>query len=558
MPTGENTTRISRRTVLKTALVAGAGVAGASAGLLGAAAPAAAQITHPGLLHTQADFDRMRARVMAGDQPWQAGWERLIANPRSHPGRTPNPQQTIVRGASSGENYHILYNDIHAAYQNALRWKIQNNTDHGDTARDICNAWSATLQEVTGNSNVSLAAGIYGYQFANVGEIMRGYPGFDLGRFQQMMNDIFYPLNLDFLVRHHGNCDSHYWANWDLCNMNSILAIGVLTDDQSKIDWAVDYFFNGVGNGAILNAIPHLHENDTLGQWQESGRDQGHTLMGVGQMGAFCEMAWNQGHDLYGAHDSRFAKACEYIAKYNLGNSVPFTDYYWESGHNCDPNTHTAISEHGRGHIRPVWERVYNHYVRRRGLTMPYTEQFAAEVRPEGGGGDYGHTSGGFDQLGFGTLTCTQDPSGGGPLPLGSRSLRSVNFSGRYIRHRDFLGFLDEVTSSSSSQIKEDATFTVVAGLAGGGHSLRAANGMYLRHQNYRIRLGTDDGSTLFAQDASFYAQSGTENGSVRLQSYNYPARYLRHRDYELWLDEDDGSDLFRDDSSFYNVDPWG
>ncbi len=413
MPAHDNDNRVSdntinRRTVLKSAMAAGVGVAGASVGLLGVATPASAALSHPGLLHTQADFDRMRSRVMAGDQPWQAGWERLTANPHSHPGWTPNPQETIRRGGGSGENYPILYNDIHAAYQNALRWKIQGLTSHGDTARDICNAWSATLQEITGDTNASLALGIYGYQFANVGEIMRGYPGFDFGRFQTMMNDIFYPGNLDFLVRRHDTCPSHYWANWVLCNMNSILAIGVLADDQSKIDWAVDYFFNGVGQGSILNAIPHLHENDTLGQWQESGRDQGHTLMGVGQMGAFCEMAWNQGYDLYGAHDSRFMKACEYIARYNLGNSVPFTDYYWESGHNCDPNWHTQISDHSRGQIRPVWERVYNHYGVRRGLSVPYTAQFASEVRAEGGGGDYGSTSGGYDQLGFGTLTCTR------------------------------------------------------------------------------------------------------------------------------------------------------
>jgi hypothetical protein len=31
----------------------------------------------------------------------------------------------------------------------------------------------------------------------------------------------------------------------------------------------------------------------------------------------------------------------------------------------------------------------------------------AEKVRPEGGGGDYGPNSGGFDQLGYGTLTAT-------------------------------------------------------------------------------------------------------------------------------------------------------
>jgi hypothetical protein len=42
-----------------------------------------------------------------------------------------------------------------------------------------------------------------------------------------------------------------------------------------------------------------------------------------------------------------------------------------------------------------------------KGLHAPFTQQFAEQVRPEGGGGQYGTNSGGFDQLGFGTLAFT-------------------------------------------------------------------------------------------------------------------------------------------------------
>jgi hypothetical protein len=63
-----------------------------------------------------------------------------------------------------------------------------------------------------------------------------------------------------------------------------------------------------------------------------------------------------------------------------------------------------VISSASRGEIRPVWDILYYHYARRRGLSVPYIQAMAESVRPEGGGGDYGTTSGGFDQLGFGTL----------------------------------------------------------------------------------------------------------------------------------------------------------
>ncbi|MER6144371.1 alginate lyase family protein [Streptomyces sparsogenes] len=402
----ENTHQPSRRGVLKAA--GGLALAGAAGGLTaavtaGAADAAPATFTHPGMLHAYGELNRAKVRVAAGDDPWLAGWKRLTANAHAQSGWKPNPQATIIRGGT-GENYGILYNDIHAAYQNALRWKIAGTTAHGDTARDILNAWSAKLTTVTGTSDRFLAAGIYGYQFANVAELMRGYSGFDLNRFKRMMLSVFYPLNNQFLTRHNDACVTHYWANWDLCNMNSLLAIGILCDDAAKYDQAVNYFKNGAGNGSIKHAVPFVYDSQGLAQWQESGRDQGHTMMGMGQMGAFCEMAWSQGEDLYGYDNNRFMKAAQYVAKYNLGQDVPFTTYTWGTGQNCAQQSQTVISSASRGQARPVWDILHYHYARRRGLSVPYITAMAEKGRPEGGGGDYGSTSGGFDQLGFGTL----------------------------------------------------------------------------------------------------------------------------------------------------------
>jgi hypothetical protein len=439
MSSAGNSRKINRRALFKTAVVAGAlGAAGtATMRLAGAAEPGAAGVTprpfaHPGLLHTQADFDRMAAKVEAGAEPWKAGWDKLVANGHSQSSWKARPLETVIRGGE-GQNYPQLYNDIHAAYQNALRWRITGDTAHGDTARDILNAWSATLRTITGNADRFLAAGIYGYQFANAAEIMRGYTGFDLGRFQAMLLEVFYPLNDQFLTDHNGACITNYWANWDLCTMASILAIGVVCDDRAKFDRAVEYFKTGAGNGSIGHAVPFLHSGG-LAQWQESGRDQGHTMMGMGMMGTFCEMAWNQGQDLYGYDDNRFLRAAEYVAKYNLGGSVPFTTYTWGTGTNCAQRSQTVISDVGRGQVRPVWERLYHHYGTRRGLTVPNLAAAVASVRPEGGGGDFGPNSGGFDELGFGTLTYTGEAdssivSGGVYQLISARSGKALDNS---------------------------------------------------------------------------------------------------------------------------------
>lgn len=93
----------------------------------------------------------------------------------------------------------------------------------------------------------------------------------------------------------------------------------------------------------------------------------------------------------------------EYVAKYNLGYDVPYTTYT-----NSDV-TQTVISNNSRGNIRPIWELLYAHYGVLDGLNASWSEQYRDLVvsdgsGAEGGGGDYGTTSGGFDQLGHGTL----------------------------------------------------------------------------------------------------------------------------------------------------------
>jgi hypothetical protein len=124
--------------------------------------------------------------------------------------------------------------------------------------------------------------------------------------------------------------------------------------------------------------------------------------MGIGLMGTICEIAWKQGDDLYGYDNNRFLAACEYVAKYNFGEEVPFKKYV-----NSVQGTFTQPGEGARGQMRPVWELPYNHYVNRMGLAAPWTTKMAEKGRPEGGVGDYGPSSGGYDQLGFGTFTAT-------------------------------------------------------------------------------------------------------------------------------------------------------
>ncbi|MGW1746754.1 alginate lyase family protein [Streptomyces sp. NPDC002092] len=405
------TRQISRRTMLKAT-----GAAAGAVGLTAVTTPAVAAggaFVHPGLLHTGADLARMAAKVKAGAAPYTAGYAKLTANPHAQSDWTPRPQTIVYRGvelrprSTWPQNYGILYNDIHAAYQNALRYHVSGDSAHADTAVAILNAWSAKLTKVSGSADRWLAAGIYGYQAANAAELVRDHKDFQLERFQKMLVDVFYSLSQDFLVRHNGTPAPHYWPNWDLCNMACALATGIFCDDRAKVEQAVEYFKHGVGMGSIKHAIPVVLD-DGLAQWMEAGRDQGHSLLGVGLMGTVCEMAWNQGIDLYGYDDNRFLKGAQYVAKWSLGGNVPYTPYALVD-RRPGIQQPTRVAPADPAQTRPVWAMIANHYTKRRGLSATYLTQIAAKAAPEGGGGDYGPNSGGYDQLGFGTLAFTRD-----------------------------------------------------------------------------------------------------------------------------------------------------
>jgi hypothetical protein len=355
----------------------------------------------------------MRAKVNAGAEPWKAGWNRLVANSFAQTSYQPNPQKEVCAGGSStacpnGETFMPLARDCAAAYQNALRYRVSGDTAHADKAISILNAWSSTLVRITGDSNGQLRAGLYGYQLAAAAELMRDYSGWtasDWARLKDMMVTTFYATCSGFLQHHNGTCFDHYWANWDLANLSTVLAVGVLTDDRAKVDEAVSYFKNGVGTGQVDRMVNFLYPgNPVLGQSQESGRDQGHATLVVALAGAFAKIAYDQGEDLFAYEDNKLLALAEYTAKYNLGEDVPWTNYT-----NCENSAMTEISSSGRGEQRPNWELFYNHYAKVKGLYAPNSQRFAEMLRPEGGGGDYGTNSGGFDQLGFGTLAFSEE-----------------------------------------------------------------------------------------------------------------------------------------------------
>lgn len=368
---------------------------------------------HPGVLSTDADFDRMRDKVTGEEEPWLSGWQALTGDGYSQLGRDPRPLEELIRGGP-GQNFAQIFGDIWASHASVIRWKISGNTAYADQAVRFLNAWSSTLTKISGDTSAALT-GLYAYQLANAADILRTYDGWteaDQQSFADLLINVFYPVSSDFLNRHNGTCISHYWANWDLANIASIMAIGIFADREDIYQEGLDYLYNGLSNGALDHLLVYRHPGN-MGQYQESGRDQGHTTLGMALFGVVAKMALNQGDDLFAYNNYQLLAMSEYIAKYNLMEEVPYKPY-----NNCDNVNQTVISSWPRGHLRPGWALIVNQYENRLGIAAPWSRKMAETLAPE-------YRSDGGDQPYWGTLTESLDPfpTGGAPRELTSTIL---------------------------------------------------------------------------------------------------------------------------------------
>jgi RNA polymerase sigma factor (sigma-70 family) len=135
---------------------------------------------------------------------------------------------------------------------------------------------------------------------------------------------------------------------------------------------------------------------------------------------------------------------------------------------------------------------------------------------------------------------------------LGPTSLEAADQTAFFVATRSTFGVLSAVGPGGDSQLRQQATFDVVAGLADADcFSFRLPDGRYLRHSSWRLRVFANDGSALFRGDATFCVRLGAVAGSVTLESKNYPGWFLRHRGDEVWVDQSTETPAFAADSSF-------
>ena len=128
-------------------------------------------------------------------------------------------------------------------------------------------------------------------------------------------------------------------------------------------------------------------------------------------------------------------------------------------------------------------------------------------------------------------------------------------------------GYTDRFLSHNGTGVSTQAVtgeiraWVIRAGLAFSGcWSFESADtpGSFLRHYNYQIQLDANDGSVLYAHDATYCTEPGVNGQGTTIRSYSYPNRYFRHKDGLVYIASNGGPRDSDTQWSFINDISWG
>ena len=267
------------------------------------------------------------------------------------------PYEVIARDGEYRHTKAGSERDMRAALDFALK---------GDTANAlrIVNAYATTLKHIEGHDAPLCLIQCYDLVRAMIVCGEKSEKG------DQLIRRVFIPVIEKF------EADSPYAnGNWGAIVNRCRMACAIALKDSVLYQASRDYFLHGFDNGSLPHYI------SVTGQCQETGRDQAHVQLGLQALAETCEMAWEQGDDLWGALDNRMLQGFEYTAKYNLGyDDLPFETWQDCTGLYC---YWTEPGQMNRGKLWNIYELPYNHFVKRMGLKMPYTERIVRGEHPK-------------------------------------------------------------------------------------------------------------------------------------------------------------------------------
>ena len=351
---------------------------------------------HPGGILSQADLDRIKQHVEAGDEPWKSCWAAFQQDDCAK--STYTAKASTELGGSNG-NRQRAAQDAYAAMLNAIEWHITGKTAYATCAAKILTAW--------GNKIETAQDELYQYPcraFIVAAEMLRTADGFyegwaeaDRETFLNKVRTVMVPACRKFCT-YQGTHPSWYTP----CAL-AVLAGGVLLDDADMYQEGYDLMMATNHWGTMYGG-----SIEPSGQMREMGRDNVHAGLTLGDIAQACLVAYNQGDDMFAEGDNRLLWGMEYWCKYNTGHTdVDFEPLDCSGLDNAQGYSFYYVSTHNNGfRLRPdacCFEAVYNHYREVKGMDaeteFPYLNIAARLARPDTN----------TQMLGYGTLLFTRN-----------------------------------------------------------------------------------------------------------------------------------------------------
>ncbi|KAF1940946.1 fungal alpha-L-arabinofuranosidase [Clathrospora elynae] len=159
----------------------------------------------------------------------------------------------------------------------------------------------------------------------------------------------------------------------------------------------------------------------------------------------------------------------------------------------------------------------------------------------------------------YATTSLTSGPA----LAIGSSiSLRATTagYTTRYLAHTGATVNTQIVSSSSSTGLKQQASWTVRSGLANSAclsFESKDTAGSYIRHYNWELQLNANDGSKQFHEDATFCPQAGLNGQGSSIRAWSFPTRFFRHYNNVTYTGSNGGVHFYDAATSFNNDVSW-
>ncbi|MCM1221308.1 MAG: alginate lyase family protein [Lachnospiraceae bacterium] len=359
---------------------------------------------HPGILNSAEELDLMK-QYAAGEnacEPWKTAYEELMTLVSSYYDPESSnyidfdrlTTKVIVRSTSGGSN------DMRVAasktYNLAIAYHISGNAQYARTVKQILTQYAQQFQGVGSKTDggglydCELPTGVIALKFCSAVEVLR-YCGFEeWGESDtQALLDMFQRCEGEDTVCSMArlldwtNDSDGLMSRYDMDNLAhghaafanyGALAYAVLAEDEDLYNrtignicgevspeytsgsqsWERKAKVKGTGGAVAYNINPETGQN------KEIDRDITHSTVMMSGLVTIAEIAFHQGDtDVFECHDRLLLRGIDYLARYNLGYDVEYTNVYPWSHH-----AYVLSTENRGGAILkdPMFEAAYNYY----------------------------------------------------------------------------------------------------------------------------------------------------------------------------------------------------